>query len=259
MQKKVLAVAAVLALFVCGGAFAQEAEVPETEAPVAETPETEAPAAESSSGGSSILDTMYAGLDIGLGVNGATNAPQPNGFLLSPKVGIAPITKLPKLAFQFGFDMVFGTTQAGRSVSSFGNKSVSAEHKTNLFLPYIGATWTFSDWVVRPYLGLGFGIAFETNESYEEKWNEFTTYTFDVETDASFATRIAAGAKYAIPNTNFELNVEFALAFFNPQRKETVTRTTSYSGSPTDKKVDTYDSGDFGLLSNMVIGAVYHF
>lgn len=75
MQKKVLVVAAVLALFVCGGAFAQEAEVPETEAPVAETPETEAPAAESSSGGSSILDTMYAGLDIGLGVNGATNAP----------------------------------------------------------------------------------------------------------------------------------------------------------------------------------------
>lgn len=258
MQKKVLAVAVVLALFVCGGAFAQEAEVPETEAPVAETPETEAPAAESSGGGSSILDTMYAGLDIGLGVNGATNAPQPNGFLLSPKVGIAPITKLPKLAFQFGFDMVFGTTQAGRSVSS-GNKRVSAEHKTNLFLPYIGATWTFSDWVVRPYLGLGFGVAFETNESYEEKRDEFTTYTFDVKTDASFATKIAAGAKYAIPNTNFELNVEFALAFFNPQRKETVTETISYPGGPTNKDVDTYDSGDFGLLSNMVIGAVYHF
>ena len=181
MQKKVLAVAAVLALFVCGGAFAQEAEVPETEAPVAE-----APAAESSGGGgSSILDTMYAGLDIGLGVNGATNAPQPNGFLLSPKVGIAPITKLPKLAFQFGFDMVFGTTQAGRSYGS-GSTTVSAEHKTNLFLPYLGATWTFSDWVVRPYLGLGFGIAFETNESYQEKFDEYSTVAFDVETDASF-------------------------------------------------------------------------
>ncbi len=257
MQKKVLVVAAVLALFVCGGAFAQEAEVPETEAPVAETPETEAPAAESSSGGSSILDTMYAGLDIGLGVNGATNAPQPNGFLLSPKVGIAPITKLPKLAFQFGFDMVFGTTQAGLSYGS-GSTTVSAEHKTNLFLPYLGATWTFSDWVVRPYLGLGFGIAFETNESYEEKFNEYSAVAFDVETDASFATRIAAGAKYAIPNTNFELNVEFALAFFNPQRKETVTKTSSYLGY-TYKDVDTYDSGDFGLLSNMVIGAVYHF
>lgn len=257
MQKKVLVVAAVLALFVCGGAFAQEAEVPETEAPVAETPETEAPAAESSSGGSSILDTMYAGLDIGLGVNGATNAPQPNGFLLSPKVGIAPITKLPKLAFQFGFDMVFGTTQAGRSYGS-GSTTVSAEHKTNLFLPYLGATWTFSDWVVRPYLGLGFGIAFETNESYEEKFDEYSAVAFDVETDASFATRIAAGAKYAIPNTNFELNVEFALAFFNPQRKETVTKTISYLGY-TYKDVDTYDSGDFGLLSNMVIGAVYHF
>lgn len=249
MQKKVLAVAAVLALFVCGGAFAQEAEVPETEAPVAE-----APAAESSGGsGSSILDTMYAGLDIGLGVNGATNAPQPNGFLLSPKVGIAPITKLPKLAFQFGFDMVFGTTQAGRSYSS-GSTTVSAEHKTNLFLPYLGATWTFSDWVVRPYLGLGFGIAFETNESYQEKFDEYSAVAFDVETDASFATKIAAGAKYAIPNTNFELNVEFALAFFNPQRKETVT--TEFLGQ---KKVSEYDSGDIGLLSNIVIGAVYHF
>lgn len=31
MQKKVLVVAAVLALFVCGGAFAQEAEVPAVE------------------------------------------------------------------------------------------------------------------------------------------------------------------------------------------------------------------------------------
>ncbi|MBR2361848.1 MAG: hypothetical protein IKA80_04300 [Spirochaetaceae bacterium] len=259
MQKKVLVVAAMLALFVCGGAFAQEAEVPETEAPVAETPEAEAPAAESSGGGgSSILDSMYAGLDIGLGVNGATNAPQPNGFLLSPKVGIAPITKLPKLAFQFGFDMVFGTTQAGRSYGS-GSTTVSAEHKTNLFLPYLGATWTFSDWVVRPYLGLGFGIAFETNESYQEKFNEYSAVAFDVETDASFATKIAAGAKYAIPNTNFELNVEFALAFFNPQRKETVTKTTSYPGGPTNKDVDTYDSGDIGILSNIVIGAVYHF
>ncbi|MDY4675176.1 MAG: hypothetical protein SO369_09305 [Treponema sp.] len=46
MQKKVLAVAAVLALFVCGGAFAQEAEVPE-----AGMPETEVPAVESSSSG----------------------------------------------------------------------------------------------------------------------------------------------------------------------------------------------------------------
>lgn len=250
MQKKVLVVAAMLALFVCGGAFAQEAEVPETEAPVAE-----APAAESSGGGggSSILDSMYAGLDIGLGVNGATNAPQPNGFLLSPKVGIAPITKLPKLAFQFGFDMVFGTTQAGRSYGS-GSTTVSAEHKTNLFLPYLGATWTFSDWVVRPYLGLGFGIAFETNESYQEKFDEYSAVAFDVETDASFATKIAAGAKYAIPNTNFELNVEFALAFFNPQRKETVT--TEFLGQ---KKVSEYDSGDIGLLSNIVIGAVYHF
>ena len=115
MQKKVLAVAAVLALFVCGGAFAQEAE---------------APAAESSGGGSSILDTMYAGLDLGLGsISGLGDDPQPNGFLLSPKVGIAPITKLPKLAFQFGFDMVFGIIQEG-----YGYSGVRAEplHWSNM-------------------------------------------------------------------------------------------------------------------------------
>ena len=50
-MKKVLLVATMLALFVCGGAFAQEAEAPETEVPAAES---------SSSGGRpAFLDTMY--------------------------------------------------------------------------------------------------------------------------------------------------------------------------------------------------------
>ena len=49
MQKKVLVVAAVLALFVCGGAFAQEAE---------------APAAESSGGGGK-RPPMYIGVEMG--------------------------------------------------------------------------------------------------------------------------------------------------------------------------------------------------
>ena len=127
MKKKVL-LAAMLALFVCGGAFAQEAEAPETEVPAAES---------SSSGGRpAFLDTMYAGLDIGLGTYQELTGdePKPTGFLLSPKIGIAPIAKLPRLAFQFGLDMVFGTVIGGRSSIS-GSGNVTAEHKTNVFFP----------------------------------------------------------------------------------------------------------------------------
>ena len=54
MQKKVL-LAAVLALFVWGGAFAQEVEAPETEVP----------AAESSSNGGGKRSPMYIGVEMG--------------------------------------------------------------------------------------------------------------------------------------------------------------------------------------------------
>ena len=71
-MKKVL-LAAMLALFVCGGAFAQDVTAAEVEAP-----ETEVPAVESSSSGGrpAFLDTMYAGLDLGIGsYQGDTGVP----------------------------------------------------------------------------------------------------------------------------------------------------------------------------------------
>lgn len=243
-MKKVL-LAAMLALFVCGGAFAQEAEAPE-----AGMPETEVPAAESSSSGGrpAFLDTMYAGLDIGLGTYQELTGdePKPTGFLLSPKIGIAPIAKLPRLAFQFGLDMVFGTVIKGRSIE---------EHKTNVFLPYIGATWTFTDWIVQPYAGLGFGIAFANNESYKEK-SEASTTSYDRKTKPAFATKLIVGGKYTIPNTKFELNAEIALALLNPEVETTITDTSSYDSSVYTYK---YDEQYFYTLFNFVLGAVYHF
>lgn len=246
MQKKVL-LAAVLALFVWGGAFAQDVTAAEVEAPAVES---------SSSGGRpAFLDTMYVGLDLGIGsYQGDTgNDPKPTGFLLSPKIGIAPIAKLPRLAFQFGLDMVFGTVIGGRSSIS-GSGNVTAEHKTNVFFPYIGATWTFTDWIVQPYAGLGFGIAFANNESYKEKL-EYSTLSFDQKTKPAFATKLIVGGKYTIPNTKFELNAEIALALLNPKVETTITETYLY-GSPDNS---TYDEQYFYTLFNFVIGAVYHF
>ena len=249
MQKKVLLVATMLALFVWGGAFAQDVTAAEVEAP-----ETEVPAAESSSSGGkpAFLDTMYAGLDIGLGTyEGFTGGdPKPTGFLLSPKIGIAPIAKLPRLAFQFGLDMVFGTVIGGRS-----SGNVTAEHKTNVFFPYIGATWTFTDWIVQPYAGLGFGIAFANNESYKEKLED-STISFDQKTKPAFATKLIVGGKYTIPNTKFELNAEIALALLNPAVGTTITETSSYDSSV---YTETYDEQYFYTLFNFVLGAVYHF
>ena len=239
MQKKVL-LAAMLALFVCGGAFAQEAEAPEAEVPAAES---------SSSGGRpAFLDTMYAGLDLGLGTyeEFAGIDPKPTGFLLSPKIGIAPIAKLPRLAFQFGLDMVFGTVIAGRK-----SGDVRAEHKTNVFLPYIGATWTFTDWIVRPYAGLGFGIAFANNESYKKEIRGGYTRSFDQKTKPAFATKLIVGGIYTIPNTKFALNAEIAFALLNPEVETTITDT--YYG------VTKYDEQYFYTLFNFVLGAVYHF
>lgn len=248
MQKKVL-LAAMLALFVCGGAFAQEAEAPEAEVPAAES---------SSSGGRpAFLDTMYAGLDLGLGTYEELigDAPKPTGFLLSPKIGIAPIAKLPRLAFQFGLDMVFGTVIGGRSRGSLFSGNVTAEHKTNVFLPYIGATWTFTDWIVQPYAGLGFGIAFANNESYKKEiWAGYTV-SFDQKTKPAFATKLIVGGKYTIPNTKFALNAEIALALLNPEVETTITDT--YNGIKGDP--DKYAEQSSYTLFNFVLGAVYHF
>ena len=236
MQKKVLAVAAVLALFVCGGAFAQEAEVPETEAP----------AAESSSGGSSILDTMYAGLDIGTDFR---------SFYMAPRVGITPFKKVPKLAFEFLFGMYLGGKY---QPDMFANKE-EPDWEINIFTPTILATYTFSDWMIRPYVGLGFGINFFAVK--DKTWEYKDALRWDKMDDSmkiapSFNTLFTAGGKYAIPNTNFELNAGLNLSLTVMSCEKKSTRVDQEDGS-----IDGY-SNTFSPLHvdyDIIIGAVYHF
>lgn len=243
MQKKVLAVAAVLALFVCGGAFAQEAEVPETEAPVAE-----APAAESSGGGgSSILDTMYAGLDLGTDFG---------SFYMAPRVGIAPFKKVPKLAFEFLFGMQLG----GKYQPDIFAEESEPDWEINIFTPTILTTYTFSDWMIRPYVGLGFGVNIFAVK--DKTWTD-TVYTgrqlVDVDVDdsmkikPSFNTLFTAGAKYAIPNTNFELNAGLNLSLTVMTCENSSIRTSNSIYENTD----TFST--FHVDYDIIIGAVYHF
>ncbi len=239
MQKKVLAVAAVLALFVCGGVFAQEAEVPETEAP----------AAESSGGGSSILDTMYVGLDIGTDFN---------SFYMAPRVGIAPFKKVPKLAFEFLFGMQLG----GKYQPDIFAEESEPDWEINIFTPTILTTYTFSDWMIRPYVGLGFGVNIFAVK--DKTWTD-TVYTgqlVDVDVDdsmkikPSFNTLFTAGAKYAIPNTNFELNAGLNLSLTVMSCENKYTHVDQEDGSINDY---SHNFGTFHVDYDIVIGAVYHF
>ena len=243
MQKKVLVVAAMLALFVCGGAFAQEAEVPETEAPVAE-----APAAESSGGGgSSILDSMYAGLDLGTDFG---------SFYMAPRVGIAPFKKVPKLAFEFLFGMQLG----GKYQPDIFAEESEPDWEINIFTPTILTTYTFSDWMIRPYVGLGFGVNIFAVK--DKTWTD-TVYIgrqlVDVDVDdsmkikPSFNTLFTAGAKYAIPNTNFELNAGLNLSL----TVMTCENSSIRNSNSIYENTDTFST--FHVDYDIIIGAVYHF
>lgn len=231
MQKKVLVVAAVLALFVCGGAFAQEAEVPETEAPPAES---------SGGGGSSILDTMYAGLDLGTDFG---------SFYMAPRVGIAPFKKVPKLAFEFLFGMQLGGKY---QPDIFANES-EPNWEINIFTPTILTTYTFSDWMIRPYVGLGFGINFFTvkDKTWEYGVIDRTQVKDSMKIKPSFNTLFTAGAKYAIPNTNFELNAGLNLSL------TVMTCENSYIHNSIYEYTDTFST--FHVDYDIIIGAVYHF
>ena len=237
MQKKVLVVAAVLALFVCGGAFAQEAETPEAEAPAAES---------SGGGGSSILDTMYAGLDIGTDFG---------SFYMAPRVGIAPFKKVPKLAFEFLFGMQLG----GKYQPDIFAEESEPDWEINIFTPTILTTYTFSDWMIRPYVGLGFGVNIFAVK--DKTWTD-TVYTgqlVDVDVDdsmkikPSFNTLFTAGAKYAIPNTNFELNAGLNLSL----TVMTCENSSIRNSNSIYENTDTFST--FHVDYDIIIGAVYHF
>ena len=237
MQKKVLLVATMLALFVCGGAFAQEAEAPAVES--------------SSSGGRpAFLDTMYAGLDIGTDFG---------SFYMAPRVGIAPFKKVPKLALEFLFGMQLG----GKHQPDMFAHEVEPDWEINICPPTILATYTFSDWMIRPYVGLGFGINFFAvkDKTWEYK-DAMHWYKVDdsMKIAPSFNTLFTAGGKYAIPNTNFELNAGLNLSFTVMSCEHKYTHVDPEDGSKLYDYSDYSDNFDtFHVDFDIVLGAVYHF
>ena len=200
MQKKVLVVAAMLALFVCGGAFAQEAEVPETEAPVAE-----APAAESSGGGGK-RPPMYIGLEMGYSSMNSlsiTAADLVNvsghlgGFELVPSFGIAPFSKLPDLALEFNLMMDFMKQEIKIVDPEDLDSTITQTTKITVIAPQILAVYTFCEGPVRPFLGAGFGVNINSAR--------FSPGSLKLKLGASFGVVTKAGVVATIPNTKFDL------------------------------------------------------
>ena len=205
MQKKVLVVAAMLALFVCGGVFAQEAEVPETEAPVAETPETEAPAAESSSGGGGKRPPMYIGVEMGyssmnslsITATGFNVSGHLGGFELVPSFGIAPFSKLPDLALEFNLMMDFMKQESKIADPENSDSTITQTTKITVIAPQILAVYTFCEGPVRPFLGAGFGVNINSAR--------FSPGSLKLKLGASFGVVTKAGVVATIPNTKFDL------------------------------------------------------
>lgn len=205
MQKKVLVVAAMLALFVCGGVFAQEAEVPETEAPVAETPETEAPAAESSGGGGK-RPPMYIGVEMGYSSMNSLSITAGDlvnvsghlgGFELVPSFGIAPFSKLPDLALEFNLMMDFMKREIVIDDPENSNSTITQTTKITVIAPQILAVYTFCEGPVRPFLGAGFGVNINSAR--------FSPGSLKLKLGASFGVVTKAGVVATIPNTKFDL------------------------------------------------------
>lgn len=195
MQKKVLVVAAVLALFVCGGAFAQEAE---------------APAAESSGGGGK-RPPMYIGVEMGyssmdsfsIAAAGLVNVSgHLGGFEAAPSFGIAPFSKLPDLALEFNLMMDFmkwETKTEGEDES--GKKTTTTTTlKGTVIAPQILAVYTFCEGPVRPFLGAGFGVNINSGE-----FSTTDAPTIKLKMGSSFGIVTKAGVVATIPNTKFDL------------------------------------------------------
>ena len=206
MQKKVLVVAAMLALFVCGGAFAQEAEVPETEAPVAETPAAEVPAAESSSGGGGKRPPMYIGVEMGYSSMNSLSITAGDlvnvsghlgGFELVPSFGIAPFSKLPDLALEFNLMMDFMKREIEIDDPDSSDSTITQTTKITVIAPQILAVYTFCEGPVRPFLGAGFGVNINSAR--------FSPGSLKLKLGASFGVVTKAGVVATIPNTKFDL------------------------------------------------------
>lgn len=195
MQKKVLVVAAVLALFVCGGAFAQEAE---------------APAAESSGGGGK-RPPMYIGVEMGYSSMNTFSITDPvivsghlGGFEAAPSFGIAPFSKLPDLALEFNLMMDFmkWETKTKDTDPDDPDKTITTTYtlKGTVIAPQILAVYTFCEGPVRPFLGAGFGVNINSGE-----YSTTGEPTIKLKMGASFGIVTKAGVVATIPNTKFDL------------------------------------------------------
>lgn len=196
MQKKVLVVAAMLALFVCGGVFAQEAEVPETEAP----------AAESSSGGGGKRPPMYIGVEMGYSSMNSLSITAEDlvnvsghlgGFELVPSFGIAPFSKLPDLALEFNLMMDFMKQEIKITDPENSDSTITQTTKITVIAPQILAVYTFCEGPVRPFLGAGFGVNINSAR--------FSPGSLKLKLGASFGVVTKAGVVATIPNTKFDL------------------------------------------------------
>lgn len=187
MQKKVLVVAAVLALFVCGGAFAQEAEVPAAE----------------SSGGGGKRPPMYIGVEMGYSSMDSFYDGHLGGFEAAPSFGIAPFSKLPDLALEFNLMMDFmkwETKTESDDPENEGKKITTTQTlKGTVIAPQILAVYTFCEGPVRPFLGAGFGVNINSGEY------STTGFTAKLKMGASFGIVTKAGVVATIPNTKFDL------------------------------------------------------
>lgn len=196
MQKKVLVVAAVLALFVCGGAFAQEAEAPETEAPAAE-----------SSGGGGKRPPMYIGVEMGyssmnnfsIAAGSADVSGHLGGFEAAPSFGIAPFSKLPDLALEFNLMMDFMKWET-KEKDENSDKTTTTTLKGTVIAPQILAVYTFCEGPVRPFLGAGFGVNINSGKFFGTDVS-----TTKLKMGASFGIVTKAGVVATIPNTKFDL------------------------------------------------------
>ena len=195
MQKKVLVVAAMLALFVCGGAFAQEAEVPETEAPAAE-----------SSGGGGKRPPMYIGVEMGYSSMNSLSITAADlvdvsghlgGFELVPSFGIAPFSKLPDLALEFNLMMDFMKQEIKIEDPENSDSTITQTTKITVIAPQILAVYTFCEGPVRPFLGAGFGVNINSAR--------FSPGSLKLKLGASFGVVTKAGVVATIPNTKFDL------------------------------------------------------
>lgn len=228
-MKKKFVVLALVAMFVCGSAFARP--------------------------------PMYAGVEMGYSTIDSSAVVDKfshfGAFELTPVFGIAPFSKLPDLALEFNFMMDFAKSKHTiATVENGKNTTKTYELKANIFTPQILAVYTFCDGPVRPFAGAGIGINFNTGKIDGEI--ETNTKYEDIKVKASFSLVTKAGVVANIANTGFDL---LFLAKYNLNiSKELSYVPVETEGNTTTRKdkVTVYGPFNFSALS-FTLGGRYNF